>query len=135
MAIFSRLGHYSSTGILIMRIALGALMITHGYNKLMGGPEKWEKLGGAIGNFGIHAYPTFWGFMAAFSESICALFIILGLWFRPACILLTITMIVAASVHIKKGDPLGDMELALIYAFTFCGLMFIGPGKLSVDKD
>jgi putative oxidoreductase len=134
MAIFGKLGRYSSSGLLIMRIGLGAMMITHGYPKLMGGPEMWGKVGGAMANLGVSAYPGFWGFMAAFAESICALFVILGLWFRPACLLITFTMIVAAVHHIKAGDGLQGAGHAIELAFAYFGLMFVGPGKYSVDK-
>jgi putative oxidoreductase len=134
MAIFGKLGHYSSTGLLIMRIGLGAMMITHGYPKLMDGEKTWHDVGEAMSNVGVHSYYTFWGFMAAFSESICALFVILGLWFRPACLLIMFTMIVAAAHHINAGDGLKGAGHAIELAFAFCGLLFVGPGKLSVDK-
>ena len=86
---------------------------------------------------GINAYHTFWGFMAAFAESICALFVILGLWFRPACILISFTMMIAAMHHLtdaKTTTPLGDASHAIELAFAFFGLIFVGPGKYSVDK-
>jgi putative oxidoreductase len=134
MAIFSKLGHYSSMGILVMRIGLGAMMITHGYPKLMGGPELWGKIGLSMGNMGVHSYATFWGFMAAFAEGIGGLFVLLGLFFRPACILITFTMIVAAAHHIHAGDGLKGAGHAIELAFAYFGLIFIGPGKYSVDK-
>lgn len=134
MAILGKLGHYSNAGLLIMRIGLGAMMITHGYPKLMGGVDTWTKVGASMVNLGVHAYPTFWGFMAAFAESICALFVILGLFFRPSCLLIMFTMIVAATHHFKAGDGLGGAGHAIELAFTFFGLMFVGPGKYSVDK-
>ena len=137
MAILGKLGHYSGAGLLRMRIGLGAMMITHGYPKLMGGTDLWTKIGGAMSMVGIYAYPTFWGFMAAFAESICALFVILGLWFRPACILISFTMMIAAMHHLtdaKTTTPLGDASHAIELAFAFFGLIFVGPGKYSVDK-
>lgn len=134
MAILGKLGHYSSTGLLIMRIGLGAMMITHGYPKLMGGPEKWVKLGGAMANLGVHSYPTFWGFMAGAAEGIGGLLILLGLFFRPACLLIVFTMIVAASKHISAGDGLSGASHAIELAFAYIGLLFVGPGKYSVDK-
>ena len=134
MAIFGKLGHYSSTGLLIMRIGLGVMMITHGYPKLMGGPEKWNKLGGAMTNLGVHSHHTFWGFMAGAAEGIGGLLVLLGLFFRPSCMLIIFTMIVAAAKHIADGDGLGGAGHAIELAFTFIGLMFVGPGKYSVDK-
>ena len=42
------------SGILLLRMFSGYLMIVnHGYSKIMGGPEKWEKIGGAMELFGI----------------------------------------------------------------------------------
>ena len=134
MAIFSRLGRYTNFGLLVLRIGLGAMMIVHGYPKLIGGPEKWTKIGAAIGNIGVHAYPTFWGFMAAIAEGLGGLLLILGLAFRPACLLLLFTMIVAAINHFTKGDTLATASHAVELGFVFFGLFFIGPGRYSLDK-
>jgi putative oxidoreductase len=135
MAIFSVLGRYTNFGLLVLRIGVGAMMIVHGYPKLIGGPDKWVKIGSAIGNFGIHSYPGFWGFMAAFSEAIGGLLVLLGLAFRPACLLIMCTMIVASVSHYYRGDDLAAMSHAVELAFVFFGLFFIGPGRFSVDKD
>jgi putative oxidoreductase len=134
MAIFSRLGRYTNFGLLVMRLGVGAMMIVHGYPKLIGGPEKWTKLGASMGNLGVHAYPEFWGFMAAVAEGLGGLLLILGLAFRPACLLLMFTMIVASVTHFSKGDTVGDASHAIELAFVFFGLFFIGPGRYSVDK-
>jgi putative oxidoreductase len=134
MAIFGILGRYSNVGLLLMRIGVGAMMIVHGYPKLIGGPEKWTKLGASMGNLNIHAYPTFWGFMAAAAEGIGGLLLILGLAFRPASFLLLFTMVVAAVNHFAKGDDLLKASHAIELAFVFLGFLFIGPGKYSVDK-
>lgn len=134
MAIFGKLGRYQNFGLLIMRIGLGVLMILHGIGKLTGGPEKWADLGTAMGNLHIHFWPTFWGFMCAVTETFGGLFCILGLWFRPVCLLLVINFIVAAIDHQPTIINIGKASHALELAFTFFGLMFIGAGAYSVDK-
>jgi putative oxidoreductase len=134
MAIFSRLGKYTNIGLLLMRVGLGAMMIAHGYPKLMGGPEMWTKIGGAMHNMGITVYPTFWGLMAGLTESIGGLLLILGLAFRPACLFLLFTMCVAATKHYYNGDSLLTASHAIELGFVFLGLFFIGPGRYSVDK-
>lgn len=134
MAIFSGLGKFSNFGLLIMRAGVGVMMMTHGIPKLMGGPEKWAKIGEAIGNIGIHAYPVFWGFMAAASEGIGGFLLLLGLFFRPTSLFLLITMIVAVAHHFHSGDSIGEASHAIELAFVFFGFLFIGPGKYSVDK-
>ena len=92
-------------GLIIARIGMGAGFIYyHGWDKLMGGVERWEGLGGAMARFGLDFWPTFWGFMASFAESIGALFIPFGILFMPMSILIAITMFVAWTGHIVSGN-------------------------------
>lgn len=125
---------YTDIGLLILRVGIGIMFLYHGAPKLFGGPEKWEKLGMAMKYVGIDFAPVFWGFMAAFSEFFGGICIILGLFFRPACILLTITMAVAAAMHLGKGEGLKVASHAIEDGIVFLSLIFIGPGKYSIDK-
>ena len=135
MAIFGKLGNYKNFGLLIMRIGVGAMMMVHGLPKLTAGTEKWGKVGESMESFGITFAPVFWGFMASVSEAIGGLLIILGLFFRPAALLLLITMIVAATKHFTQGDGIQGAGHAVELAFVFFGFLFLGPGKYSVDKN
>ena len=128
------LGKYRDFGLLILRVGLGAMYLTHGGPKLMGGPAMWVKVGGAMNYVGIHAVPVFWGFMAACSEFFGGLCLILGLFFRPACMFLLITMAVAASMHFGKGDGLNVASHAIENGIVFLSLILIGPGKYSIDR-
>jgi putative oxidoreductase len=131
---FGFLGKYRDFGLLILRVGLGAMYLTHGAPKLMGGPAMWVKVGSAMGYVGMHAVPVFCGFMAAASEFLGAICLILGLFFRPACMFMTITMAVAASMHLGKGDGLNVASHAIENGIVFIGLIFIGPGKYSIDR-
>ena len=110
------------------------MFIFHGAPKLFGGPEKWGMLGMAMSSLGIQFMPVFWGFMASVSEFFGGICLILGLFFRPACILLTITMAVATSMHLGRGDGLRGASHALENGIVFLSLILIGPGKYSVDE-
>lgn len=134
MALLSKLGKYKDTGLLILRIGLGVMFIMHGYPKLFGGPEKWVTIGNAMKYIGITFFPVGWGLLAAVTETFGGFLMMLGLAFRPVCILLSITMMVAATMHLKSGDGLNVASHAIEAAFVFIGLTFIGPGKYSVDK-
>lgn len=134
MAIFDSLGKYRNIGLLILRLGLGVMMMVHGFPKLAGGPSGWENLGGSMKVVGISFLPMLWGFMAALAEGVGGLFLILGLFFRPANMLLLCTMIIAALVHFGKGDGLDGAGHAIELGFVFLGLIFIGPGKYSIDK-
>ncbi len=134
MAMLDSLGKYRNTGLLILRVGLGVMMITHGFPKLSGGPSGWEGLGGSMKVVGIDFLPVFWGFMGAAAEAVGGLFLILGLFFRPVNVLLVITMLIAALVHFGKGDGLSGASHAIELGIVFFSLIFIGPGKYSIDK-
>jgi putative oxidoreductase len=135
MAIFSSLSKHHHTGLLILRIGIGVMMILHGYPKLLGGTEKWAGLGKSMSVFGMHDFPTFWGFMAAFAETIGGLLFLVGFLFRPAVFMLLITMIVATMRHIKGGDGIMGASHAIELAILFLSMFIIGPGKYSIDKN
>ena len=134
MAVLDSLGKYRNTGLFILRVGLGIMMIVHGFPKLAGGPAGWEGLGGSMKVVGVNFFPMFWGFMAAVAEGVGGLFLILGIFFRPVNILLVITMIIATLFHLGKGDGIGGASHAIELAIVFFSLIFIGPGKYSMDK-
>ena len=134
----SVLGNYSegqkNFGLLILRIGIGVMFIMHGYHKIIGGPDKWEKLGHAMGELGITFVPVFWGFMAALAEFGGGILLIIGLMFRPACLLLLFTMVVATLMHMGKGDSIVDASHSIEMGILFLSLLFIGPGRYRVGK-
>jgi putative oxidoreductase len=133
MALLSRLSRYQDFGILLLRIGLGAMMIWHGYPKLKGGPDMWAKIGSSMSTFGMHDIPAFWGFMAAFAEAVGGLLFLIGFLFRPALLLMIITMSVAA-IQGYKSDGMMGANHALELGIVFLAMFIIGPGKYSIDK-
>lgn len=128
------LNKYRHIGLLILRIGIGGMFIYHGAPKMFGGPETWERIGMAMASLGINFIPVFWGFMASFSEFIGGICIVLGLFFRPVCVLLTITMAVAASSLLSRGNGFRGAAHAIEDGIIFLSLIFIGPGKYSLDE-
>ena len=57
--ILSSLERYRDFGLLLLRIGLGAMFIWHGAPKLVGGPETWTRLGGAMANYTLGDKYTF----------------------------------------------------------------------------
>src|SRR6188768_1713313 len=98
------LGKYRDAGLLFMRLGLGIMFMIHGLPKLMGGPTTWKGVGMAMGNLGISIYPKFWGFLASATEGIGGMLLIIGIFYRPVCLLLTFTMFVATLQHYRAGD-------------------------------
>lgn len=132
--VLSSLAKYKDTGLLIMRLVIGLGFIMHGYPKVTGGVETWQMVGGAMNVFGIDFGAPFWGALAAFSEFLGGFLILLGLAFRPACLFLAFTMLVAALSHYQGGDGFGGYSHAAKMCGVFIGLLFVGPGKYSVDR-
>ncbi len=122
-------------GLLILRVVVGVTMFAfHGLPKMMGGPDLWGKIGSSMGNLGIHFLPSFWGFSAALVETVGAILVILGLWSRPASLLLAFTMVIAMVSHLMNGDGLSQASHALELCAIFLAIFFTGPGKYSIDK-
>ena len=123
---------YHSHGLLLLRIIGGSMMVyNHGWGKITAGPEKWDRLGHALTDIiGFEFLSIFFGFMAAFSESVCALLIVIGLFTLPATILLLFTMFIALINHVIDGEM---PELAIMYFAVTLALILIGSGKFSLD--
>jgi len=130
---WTALGAYRDYGLLLMRVGLGTMMVIHGGPKVMGGPEVWASLGGAMGAIGVYTAPVFWGAAAAFTEAIGGALVVLGLATRPAALLIVITMVVAAAMHLGRGDGISGASHAIEVGFAYLGLLFVGPGRFSID--
>jgi len=120
--------------LLILRIGIGIMFMLHGYPKIIGGPEKWFGLGEkAMTAIGVGFGFTFFGFMAALSEFLGGILLILGLATRYAGGFLLFTMIVAATLHLSQGDGIMRASHAIESGFVFLSLIFMGSGKFSLD--
>ena len=130
---FSSTNPIQNGGILLLRISSGlSLLMNHGWDKIIAGSDKWTVLGRTgLMPFGIESFHTVFGFMAAFSESICAILVVIGLLTRSAAALITITMLVGVNFHISLGK--GSPEMALLYGIIFLSIGLLNPGKYSLD--
>lgn len=117
-----------SIGLLILRIAVGGMMLTHGWpkvGKLFETPIKFPD------PIGVGPEVSLW--LAVFAEVLCAALLVIGLATRLAAIPFLITMIVAALI-VHGDDPFSKQELALFYGAGALTLLFTGPGSISVDE-
>jgi putative oxidoreductase len=120
-------------GLLLLRIGIGISIFFHGLPKIMARPEMWTAIGGTMSNLGITFAPTFWGFMAAFAETVGGILFALGLFFRPAALLLIGTMVVALVMHFSQGDDFMKYGHALDLLIVFIAGLVTGPGNYSFD--
>ncbi|HQR02258.1 MAG TPA: DoxX family protein [Ferruginibacter sp.] len=117
-----------NAAMLIVRLALGILMMDHGYDKLIHFSEY------------SHQFINFLGMgktlslaLVVFAEFFCSLFLILGLFTRLATIPLIITMCVVI-FSINNGKVFMQHESPALYLTGFLVLLIIGPGRISVDS-
>lgn len=122
-------------GLLVIRLVLGITYAIHGVTKFMAGTPVLEKLGGALQVFGISAFPVFFGGLAALCEMLGGCLIFLGYKFRFAAFAIFLVMAVAFYSHFAASDPFNSYAWALEMSAVFLGLIFIGPGRYSIDKD
>ncbi len=134
MAPLRKRGIYRNVGLLIIRIGLGIMFILHGFPKMFGGPDTWVEVGSAMQYLGIDFAPMFFGFMAGVTEFFGGIFLLCGLFFMPSVIFLFIVMLVATVQHIGAGDGFVSYSHSIEMAIVMFGLLFIGPGKYSLDR-
>ena len=111
----------------ILRVGTGVLMVHHGYDKLVHFKEYAPNFMHFLGMNG-----TFSLGLVVFAEFFCAIFVMLGLFTRFACIFLLISTFVAVS-DAHKYDILGKGEHASLFFIIYFTILIIGPGKISVD--
>jgi putative oxidoreductase len=116
-----------NSAMLILRLGVGILMMMHGYDKLVHFGDLQQKFMNFMG------IGSSWSLaLVVFAEFFCSLFLILGLFTRLAAIPLIIaTCVMVFKAH--KGDVFGDGETAALYLTTYLVLLFVGPGRVSVD--
>src|SRR5665647_2144506 len=116
-----------NAGMLVLRLGLGILMISHGYQKITHFSATAQHMPNLFGLGG-----TVNASLIIFAEFFCSLFLILGLFTRLACIPLIIAMSVAL-FKVNNGDFFGQGHLATVFLVGFITILFIGPGRISVD--
>lgn len=114
--------------LLLLRIAAGGFMLTHGYGKM-------EKLFSGTFEF---SDPIGLGVelslgLTVFAEILCALFILLGILPRLASVPLIITMLVAVFI-VHAEDGFKKQELGLFFLISYVIILILGAGKFSVQS-
>lgn len=115
-------------GLAILRIAPSAMLLTHGipkFQKIIGGNLEFGD------PLGIGAAPSL--FLAVIGEFVCPILIIIGFKTRWMAVPPAITMTVAAFVH-HAADDFGTKEKAFLFLVFFIVIIFLGPGRYSVDR-
>ncbi len=123
------------TGKLLLRLAVGGLMLFHGLHKAIDG------VGGIAGMLVAKGLPGFIAYGVLVGEVIAPILIILGILTRPAALVLAFTMVVAwLMVGTGKTfalDAVGAWAIeSLVYFFVGAlAVAFLGAGRYAVVRD
>lgn len=128
------LAKYRETGLLLMRLGLGVLFIVLTGPVLLSGLRGWANFGSAIRPLGVHTNYAFWGFLGTLMGCVGGSLLIFGLFFRPGVILVLIITLVHLLGALDGVGTLRANLAAVELAIMLVGLLFVGPGKYSVDK-
>ena len=126
--------HSTDIAVLLLRFAVGFLMLFHGFNKLQHGIGGIERL---VGNAHL---PQFLAYGVFIGELIIPVFVILGLWTRASALILAFNMVCA--IYLAFGTKFlilnaqGGLaiELPLLFLVGSLVLIFTGGGRWSVMR-
>jgi putative oxidoreductase len=116
---------------LLLRTILGAIFIAHGFGKVSGDIDGFARLVARLG----FPLPHLFAWVAALSEFLGGICVLIGLFTRYAALALAIVMSVAVTqVHLHEG-LIGGYEFPLALLGVAVSLMLSGAGPLSFDKN
>ena len=121
-------------GKLVLRVALGLLMLLHGVAKLKGGIGFLEPILVKTG------LPVWVAYGVYLGEILGPLMVILGLFTRTGALLIFVNMIFAIFlVHAHELTLLNkqggwELELQGMFLFTAFALMFMHPGRYAITR-
>ena len=113
----------------LLRVVAGALLVTHGYGKIMN-PF------GAVGMVeGLGFYPgVFWSPLLAATEFFGGILVAIGLFTRPAALASAIVLAVTIYFHgIVKMEGLGGAEKSILWTAIMLYVAVRGSNSQSVD--
>lgn len=121
-------------GKLVLRVALGVLILLHGVAKLKHG------LGGIEGMVTAHGLPAFLAYGVLVGEVLAPVLLLLGWFARVGGVLVAANMLVAFGLaHMGQLGRLGPeggwaLELQGMYLAAAIAVALLGPGRYSVNQ-
>lgn len=136
--IIPALGRYyeftSDLAYLVVRVTAGVFVILHGWTKVTVTPH--AGLTAYFAKLGLEP-AGFWAYYIPFNETVVAGLVVIGLWTRPAALLLVIEFVVLiVLVHAPRGwgMALNGVEYPLFWELMLIAILLRGGGPWSVDR-
>lgn len=127
------LAKYREAGLLLIRVSLGLLFILYTAPVLIGGPTAWAHFGAGARNWGLTSHFQLWGFVGSLFGCLGGVLMIFGLFFRIG-VLLVLVLAIGHAIAVEKGPGFRAALPSIEMCFVLAGILFVGPGKYSVDK-
>ena len=122
------LDHLQPLGLLILRLALGVVMVDHGYPKVFGGLQAYYHVVQGLG------LPGWLAFVSAFAEFLGGLLLIFGLLTRISALAVFLDLLIAiVKVNWQHGLSTPSPQLPLVMAAIAFALIFYGAGPIALD--
>ena len=135
MAALQFLSKYRETGLLLIRASIGVIFIILIAPVLWSGEGGWKDFGAAMRHLDFHSNFKFWGFVGALLGCAGGVLMILGLFFRIGVLFALVVTLVHLVALWDSGGNFYTRLPALEMSILLVSLLFIGPGKYSVDKN
>ncbi|MDQ8179660.1 DoxX family protein [Pelagicoccus sp. SDUM812005] len=129
------LSKFDFIGVLLLRIGVGALLAFHGYPILTGGGTVWADVGegAAIASLPANFF-EYAGLASGIVQFLGGILLIIGMFTRGTALLLTVIVGFALANHIAASSFQLSFLAHLQMTLALLGLVFIGPGRLSLDR-
>jgi putative oxidoreductase len=134
MAALQFLGKYREGGLFLIRVSIGLMFVVLIAPVLWSGHRGWDHFGSAVKHLDLHSHYAFWGFVGALIGAAGGLLMILGLFFRIG-VLFALVVTVVHLIGVWSTNNFYSRLAPLEMSILLVALLFVGPGKFSVDKN
>jgi putative oxidoreductase len=125
----------ADAGKLVLRLAVGGLMLFHGVSKLLSGVGWIEQMLAGLGLPGFLAYGVY------VAEVVAPVLLLLGLLTRPAALMVMVDMVAAIALvfsdrlfTVKEAGGGWAIELEAFFFLAALAVALLGAGRYSVSK-
>ena len=125
----------NDVGKLILRLAVGLLLLFHGVSKLRHGIAWMAR------PLAAHHLPMFIGYGVYAAEVVAPILLIVGIFTRPAALVIAFEMVMTLvlvvegrTFQLDRQTGALDSELQFLYMLSALAIVFLGSGRFALSK-